>query len=88
MGRGFTVAPFLKTDTMTPKELKNIRQETILIIKDFCEQTGTSYTALALASGIHPAQLLKFVRGEQGLTTTTLEKIGDHIEKRRYAKRK
>lgn len=66
---------------MTPKELKNIRKETILLIKNFSETTGTSYTALAIASGIHPAQLLKFIRGEQGLTTTTLEKIGEFISK-------
>ena len=64
---------------MTAKDLKNIRQETILLIKEYCESTNTSYTALALQAGIHPAQLLKFVRGEQGLTDTTLSKIGSLI---------
>jgi plasmid maintenance system antidote protein VapI len=66
---------------MTPKELKNIRKETILLVKDFCEQTNTSYTAFAMSCEIHPAQLLKFIRGEQGLTDTTLSKIGAFIEK-------
>jgi plasmid maintenance system antidote protein VapI len=66
---------------MTPKELKNIRKESIQIIDNYCEQTKTSYTALAIECKIHPAQLLKFVKGKQGLTDSTLAKIGAHIDK-------
>lgn len=66
---------------MKAKDLKNIRQNTILMIKDYCTKSGTSYTALAMSCDIHPAQLLKFVRGEQGLTDTTLSKIGEFIDK-------
>jgi plasmid maintenance system antidote protein VapI len=65
---------------MTAKDLKNIRVECQNLVKGYLERTGKSQTQLAKESGIHPAQLLLFMKGDRGLTDTSLSKLGAIIE--------
>lgn len=66
---------------MNAKDLKNLRAESIRIIKDYQKKKSIATTPLAIEIGIHPAQLLKFLRGERGLTDSTLMAIGNYISK-------
>lgn len=64
---------------MNANDLKNLRAETKRIIKEYQEQKNIALTPLAHEIGIHPAQLLMFMRGERGLTDTTIMSIGSFI---------
>lgn len=61
---------------MTANDLQNIRQETQRLIQAHLNKTGKSVSALAAEAGIHPAQLLLFMKDERGLTDSSLAKIG------------
>lgn len=65
---------------MTAKDLKNIRQESQRLINDHLTKTGKSQSQLAKEAGIHPAQLLLFMKSERGLTDSSLSKLGSIIE--------
>tara|TARA_R110001632_G_scaffold32755_1_gene84470 strand:+ start:278 stop:487 length:210 start_codon:yes stop_codon:yes gene_type:complete len=64
---------------MTAKDLKNVRQETQSIVEKYLAKTGKSITGLAKEAKIHPAQLLLFMRGDRGLTDTSMSRIGEVI---------
>jgi len=61
---------------MTVQDLMNIRSETQRLVNQYLKETGKTQSKLANESGIHPAQLLLFMRGERGLTDSSLMKLG------------
>ena len=65
---------------MTTKDLKNLRKEVQTMVQKHLEKTGKTASSLANEAGIHPAQLLLFMRSERGLTDTSLMRLGEVID--------
>ena len=60
---------------MTKQELSNIGNETRIMISEYLKQ-GNTVNKLATKSGLHSSQIWLFMRGERGLTDTSMEKLG------------
>jgi len=61
---------------MTIKDLVNLRDNVQKLVNVYLEKTGKTQSKLAVEAGIHPAQLLLFMRSERGLTDSSLMKLG------------
>lgn len=65
---------------MTPKQLTDIIPNVQALINGYMtKKPEETISSIAAKSGIHPAQLLLFMRGERGLTTKSLSKIGKFL---------
>ena len=65
---------------MTPKQLTEIIPNVQALINGYmAKKPDETISSIAGKSGIHPAQLLLFMRGERGLTTKSLSKIGKFL---------
>jgi len=60
-------------------ELSNISAEVAEVIQKHIDKTGDTPTGFAVKVGVHPLQMLGFLRGERGLHIATIEKIGRKI---------
>jgi len=67
---------------MKIKDLINIREETQKLVRKHLEETGETESGLSKKAGIHPAQLLLFMRNERGLTDSSLSKLGKVLAKK------
>jgi len=67
---------------MTNKDLSNLSQNCRDLIKKHLDKTGKTINALAVESGVHPTQLWLFMKGDRGLTDSSLQKIGEAINKK------
>jgi hypothetical protein len=61
-------------------DLENITSEIIKVIEKHIENTHDTPSGVAKKIGIHPLQLLGFLRGERGIHITTVERIGKNIK--------
>jgi plasmid maintenance system antidote protein VapI len=66
---------------MEIQDLSNISNEARRLINEHLEKTNTTVNALATDAGVHPTQLWLFIRSERGLTDSSLQKIGQAIER-------
>ena len=65
---------------MNPKQLADIIPNTQNLVNAYLKhKPEETISSVAAKAGIHPAQLLLFMRGERGLTTKSLSKIGDFL---------
>lgn len=65
---------------MTPKQLSDIIPNTQALVNAYLQRKpAETISSIAGKAGIHPAQLLLFMRGERGLTTKSLSKIGQFL---------
>lgn len=67
-------------------ELSNISSEVARVIQNHIVRTNDTPTGFAVKVGVHPLQMLGFLRGERGLNISTVEKIGKKINKIKNAK--
>lgn len=58
------------------KDLSTISIEVVKVIKDHIEKTGDTPTGFAKKVGVHPLQMLGFLRRERGMHIDTIERIG------------
>lgn len=65
------------------EELAEITDQIVEVIKNHIENTGETTTAFAHKVGVHPLQLLGFLRRERGMHIDTIQKIGESIKKSR-----
>ena len=69
----------LKTD-LTPEILANIRQGTQELLQQYLlDNKEETKSGLATKIGIHPLQMLAYLKGERGLTDKSLQKIGKFL---------
>ena len=61
-------------------ELSNISAEVAQVIQKHIDETGDTPTGFAVKVGVHPLQMLGFLRAERGLHIATVEKIGRKIK--------
>jgi hypothetical protein len=61
-------------------ELSNISAEVAEVIQIHIDKTGDTPTGFAMKVGVHPLQMLGFLRGERGLNIGTVQKIGRKIK--------
>lgn len=66
---------------MKVQDLSNLSDEARRLINKHMEKTSTTVNALATDAGVHPTQLWLFLRAERGLTDSSLQKIGNAIER-------
>lgn len=52
-----------------------------ILIENHLKEKGKSVNKLAKESGVHPTQLYLFLKGERGLTDSSLAKIGEAMKK-------
>ena len=50
-----------------------------LKVSEYIESTGVSYKELGEASGVHPSQISKFMKGERGLSSLSIGRIVDAL---------
>lgn len=62
------------------QDLSNISTEVARVIEEHLSNTGESTTAFANKVGVHPLQLLGFLRRERGMHIDTIERIGTRIK--------
>jgi hypothetical protein len=68
-------------------ELSNISSEVARVIQNHIVRTNDTPTGFAVKVGVHPLQMLGFLRGERGLNISTVEKIGRKINEIKNEKR-
>lgn len=61
---------------MNVKDLVYLRDNVQELVNNYLKKTGKTQSKLAVEAGIHPAQLLLFMRSERGLTDSSLMKLG------------
>jgi hypothetical protein len=66
---------------MKIKDLANLSNEARDLISRHLKDNDISVNALAIDAGVHPTQLWLFLRGDRGLTDSSLQKIGQAIER-------
>jgi|TARA_R100000084_G_scaffold38927_2_gene15705 hypothetical protein len=66
---------------MKAKDLKNLTKLSQKLVKEHLIKHSKTESGFAKEAGIHPAQLLLFMRNERGLTAKSLENIGEIIYK-------
>jgi hypothetical protein len=66
---------------MKIKDLANLSNEARDLISRYLKDNDISVNALAIDAGVHPTQLWLFLRGDRGLTDSSLQKIGQAIER-------
>ena len=70
----------MKTKQLTPEILANIKKGTQRLVLDHLkENPEETQSGFANKVGIHPAQMLLFMRNERGLTDKSLGKIGKFL---------
>ena len=62
-------------------DLENITDEIIVVIKRYIEESNETPSSVAKKIGIHPLQMLGFLRKERGIHISTIERIGKNIKK-------
>lgn len=67
---------------MNKRDLSELTERSIELIQSYLDKEDKTINALAVEAGVHPTQLWLFMRGERGLTTSSLEKIGKAIKKK------
>ena len=77
-----TTISLSKNRIMTNKDLSNLSQNCRDLIEKHLDKTGKTINALSVEAGVHPTQLWLFMKGERGLTDSSLEKIGKAIVKK------
>jgi hypothetical protein len=65
------------------EELAGITDQIVDVIKNHIETSGETTTGFAHKVGVHPLQLLGFLRRERGMHIDTIEKIGASIKNSR-----
>jgi hypothetical protein len=65
------------------EELSEISSEVVRVIQDHIEKTGDTTTGFAHKVGVHPLQLLGFLRRERGMHIDTIERIGIRVKESR-----
>jgi hypothetical protein len=65
---------------MTIKDLSQLSDRSRKLIQDHMDKHGRSVNYLAVKAGVHPTQLWLFLRGERGLTDSSLAKIGKALQ--------
>lgn len=58
------------------EDLSNISSEVARVIEEHLTKSGESATAFANKVGVHPLQMLGFLRRERGMHIDTIERIG------------
>jgi plasmid maintenance system antidote protein VapI len=66
---------------MKIKDLANLSNEARDLISKHLKDNDISVNALAIDAGVHPTQLWLFLRGDRGLTDSSLQKLGQAIER-------
>ena len=67
---------------ITAEQLQNLDNDVRTIILDYMLCNGNMTThAFAKLSGVHPNQVYLFLNGDRGLNLTTVQKIGEVINK-------
>lgn len=66
---------------MKINDLANLSEQARSLISEHLEKHEKTVNALSIEAGVHPTQLWLFLRGERGLTDTSLQKIGAAIIK-------
>jgi plasmid maintenance system antidote protein VapI len=65
---------------ITPEMLANIKKGTQNLIEDYLKRNpDETQSGFATKIGIHPAQMLLFMRNERGLTDKSLGRIGKFL---------
>lgn len=61
------------------QDLRNITSEIIQVLNNYMAKNNDTPSSLARKIGIHPLQLLGFLRNERGIHISTIQRIGDKI---------
>lgn len=64
---------------MNKEDLVYLRRNVQKLVEEYIQKTGKTQSKIANEAGIHPAQLLLFMRDERGLTDSSLMKLGKVI---------
>lgn len=65
---------------ITPEMLANIKKGTQKLVEDYLTRNpDETQSGFATKIGIHPAQMLLFMRNERGLTDKSLARIGKFL---------
>ena len=65
---------------ITPEMLANIKKGTQKLVEDYLTRNpDETQSGFANKVGIHPAQMLLFMRNERGLTDKSLARIGKFL---------
>lgn len=69
----------LKTN-LTPEILADIRQGTQELLRQYLlDNPQETKSGLAAKIGVHPLQMLAYLKGERGLTDKSLQKVGKFL---------
>jgi hypothetical protein len=69
------------TTDLTPAILADIRKGTQILLKNHLKDNPEeTKSGLATKIGIHPLQMLAYLKGERGLTDKSLQKIGKFLK--------
>lgn len=72
----------MKKTNLTPEILANIREGTQELLRQYLLKNETeTKSGLAGKIGIHPLQMLAYLRGDRGLTDKSLARIGKFLLK-------
>lgn len=66
---------------MNVKDLANVSDESRRLINEHLKSENKTVNALSVESGVHATQLWLFLKGDRGLTDSSLQKIGSAILK-------
>lgn len=58
------------------EDLSTISSDVVKVIEEHIEKTGDTPTGFANKVGVHPLQMLGFLRRERGMHIDTIERIG------------
>ena len=65
---------------LTPEILANIRKGTQELLRQYLlDNPKETKSGLAAKIGIHPLQMLAYLRGERGLTDKSLQRVGKFL---------
>lgn len=62
------------------EDLCSINDDVVNVIKEHLEKTKQTPTGFAITVGVHPLQLLGFLRRERGMHIDTIAKIGKRLK--------
>jgi len=70
----------IKGQQLTPEILADIRAQTQKLIRQYLiDNPDETKSGIAGKIGIHPLQMLAYLRGERGLTDKSLSRIGKFL---------
>lgn len=68
-------------ERISSKQLQNIDNDVREICKEYIEANNMSTHGFAKFCSVHPNQMYLFLNGDRGLNLTTVQKIGEVINK-------